>query len=584
MKLRPDEIASILRDQISGYQQTAEVEEVGTVIQVGDGIARIYGLENCIAMEMLEFPHGVTGLALNLEESNVGAVLFGEWQKIAEGDIVRRTGSVMSVPVGEALIGRVVDPLGNPLDGGPAIETTETRPLEFKAPGVVDRQPVKEPLQTGLKALDALVPIGRGQRELIIGDRQTGKTAVAIDTIINQKGQDVICVYVAVGQKGSTVAQVVEKLREQGAMEYTIVISAPANESAPIKYIAPYAGCAMGEYFCYGGKHALLVYDDLTKQADAYRQMSLLLRRPPGREAFPGDVFYLHSRLLERAVKLSDELGGGSLTALPIIETQAGDVSAYIPTNVISITDGQIFLESSLFFQGVRPAINVGISVSRVGSNAQTKAMKKVAGRMKLELAQFRELEAFAQFGSDLDAATQQQINRGRRLVQTLNQGQYDPWPFEEEAAIIWSAGNGYLDDIPVEAATRFNEGLRTHLRAERDRAREDPLERRPGRRHRRRAAQVDRGVQAGLRGLGLASQQDIKRRIRSVRNTRKVTKAMELVSGAKLRRAQLRIEALRPFADAMAEMIGEAAGRTHVQGQPLLDQRETRRTSRSCC
>jgi F-type H+-transporting ATPase subunit alpha len=468
VKLRPDEIASILRDQISGYQQTAEVEEVGTVIQVGDGIARIYGLENCIAMEMLEFPHGVTGLALNLEESNVGAVLFGEWQKIAEGDIVRRTGSVMSVPVGEGLIGRVVDPLGRPLDGGPPVETTETRPLEFKAPGVVDRQPVKEPLQTGLKALDALVPIGRGQRELIIGDRQTGKTAVAIDTIINQKGQDVVCVYVAVGQKGSTVAQVVEKLREQGAMEYTIVISAPANESAPIKYIAPYAGCAMGEYFCYAGKHALLVYDDLTKQADAYRQMSLLLRRPPGREAFPGDVFYLHSRLLERAVKLSDELGGGSLTALPIIETQAGDVSAYIPTNVISITDGQIFLESSLFFQGVRPAINVGISVSRVGSNAQTKAMKKVAGRMKLELAQFRELEAFAQFGSDLDAATQQQINRGRRLVQTLNQGQYDPWPFEEEAAIIWSAGNGYLDDIPVEAATRFNEGLRTHLRADR--------------------------------------------------------------------------------------------------------------------
>ena len=434
---------------------------------------------------------------------------------------------------------------------------------------------MKEPLQTGLKALDALVPIGRGQRELIIGDRQTGKTAVAIDTIINQKGQDVICVYVAVGQKGSTVAQVVEKLREQGAMEYTIVISAPAHESAPIKYIAPYAGCAMGEYFCYGGKHALLVYDDLTKQADAYRQMSLLLRRPPGREAFPGDVFYLHSRLLERAVKLSDELGGGSLTALPIIETQAGDVSAYIPTNVISITDGQIFLESSLFFQGVRPAINVGISVSRVGSNAQTKAMKKVAGRMKLELAQFRELEAFAQFGSDLDAATQQQINRGRRLVQTLNQGQYDPWPFEEEAAIIWAAGNGFLDDIPVESAHALQRGPAHASAGRAHRAREDPHERRPGRRHRRRAAQGDRGVQAGLRGLGLASQQDIKRRIRSVRNTRKVTKAMELVSGAKLRRAQLRIEALRPFADAMAEMIGEAAGRTHVQGQPLLDQRE---------
>jgi F-type H+/Na+-transporting ATPase subunit alpha len=466
VKLRPDEIASILRTQIAGYQQTAEVEEVGTVIQVGDGIARIYGLENCVAMEMLELPHGVTGLALNLEESNVGAVLFGDWEKIAEGDVVRRSGHVMSVPVGESLIGRVVNPLGEPLDGGAAIDATETRPLEFKAPGVVDRQPVKEPLQTGLKALDALIPIGRGQRELIIGDRQTGKTAVAIDTIINQKGQDVVCIYVAIGQKGSTVAQVVEKLREHGAMDYTIVVTAPAYESAPIKYIAPYAGCAMGEYFCYAGKHALLVYDDLTKQADAYRQMSLLLRRPPGREAFPGDVFYLHSRLLERAVKLSDGLGGGSLTALPVIETQAGDVSAYIPTNVISITDGQIFLESSLFYQGVRPAINVGISVSRVGSNAQTRAMKRVAGRMKLELAQFRELEAFAQFGSELDPETQRQLNRGRRLVATLNQGQYDPWPFEEQVAIIWSAGNGFLDDIPVEDAERFNEGLRSYLRS----------------------------------------------------------------------------------------------------------------------
>jgi F-type H+-transporting ATPase subunit alpha len=469
VKLRPDEIAAILRDQIAGFQQTAEVEEVGTVIQLGDGIARIYGLENCVAMEMLELPHGVTGLALNLEESNVGAVLFGEWQKIAEGDTVRRTGRVMSVPVGDELIGRVIDPLGRPLDGGPDIGAAQTRPLEFKAPGVVDRQPVKEPLQTGLKALDALIPIGRGQRELIIGDRQTGKTAVAVDTIINQRGQDVICIYVAVGQKGSTVAQVVEKLREQGAMDYTIVVSAPAYESAPIKYIAPYAGCAMGEYFCYNGKHALLIYDDLTKQADAYRQMSLLLRRPPGREAFPGDVFYLHSRLLERAVKLSDELGGGSLTALPVIETQAGDVSAYIPTNVISITDGQIFLESSLFFQGVRPAINVGISVSRVGSNAQTRAMKKVAGRLKLELAQFRELEAFAQFGSDLDASTVQQLARGRRLVQTLNQGQYDPWPLAEQVAIIWATTNGFTDDVPVEQVQRFNEELRAHLRGQRE-------------------------------------------------------------------------------------------------------------------
>jgi F-type H+-transporting ATPase subunit alpha len=468
VKLRPDEIASILRDQIAGFQQTAEVEEVGTVIQLGDGIARIYGLEHCVAMEMLELPHDVTGLALNLEESNVGAVLFGEWDKISEGDIVRRTGRIMSVPVGDALIGRVIDPLGRPLDGGPDIDTPHSRPLEFKAPGVVDRQPVKEPLQTGLKALDALIPIGRGQRELIIGDRQTGKTAVAVDTIINQRGQDVICIYVAVGQKGSTVAQVVERLREHGAMDYTVVLSAPAYESAPIKYIAPYAGCAMGEYFCYNGKHALLIYDDLTKQADAYRQMSLLLRRPPGREAFPGDVFYLHSRLLERAVKLSDELGGGSLTALPVIETQAGDVSAYIPTNVISITDGQIFLESSLFFQGVRPAINVGISVSRVGSNAQTRAMKKVAGRLKLELAQFRELEAFAQFGSDLDATTIAQLARGRRLVQTLNQGQYDPWPLGDQVAIIWATTNGLVDDIPVEDVQRFNEELRAHLRTER--------------------------------------------------------------------------------------------------------------------
>jgi F-type H+-transporting ATPase subunit alpha len=466
VKLNPDEIASILKNQISGFEETADVEEIGTVIQVGDGIARVYGLERCIALEMLELPHGVTGLALNLEESNVAVVLFGEWQKIREGDTVRRTGNVMSVPVGEQLIGRVVNPLGQPIDGGPAIETSESRALEFKAPGVVDRQPVTQPLQTGLKALDALVPIGRGQRELIIGDRQTGKTAVAIDTIINQKDSGVICIYVAVGQKASTVAQVVEKLREHGAMEYTIVVAANASEAAPIKYIAPYAGCAMGEYFLYKGGHALVVYDDLTKQADAYRQMSLLVRRPPGREAFPGDVFYLHSRLLERAVKLSDELGGGSLTALPVIETQAGDVSAYIPTNVISITDGQIFLETSLFFQGVRPAINVGLSVSRVGSNAQTKAMKKVAGRLKLELAQFRALEAFAQFASELDA-TLAQINRGQRLVQTLNQNQYDPWPVEEQVAIIWATTNGHVDGVDVADVARFNDGFRQSLRAE---------------------------------------------------------------------------------------------------------------------
>jgi F-type H+-transporting ATPase subunit alpha len=468
VKLRPDEIASILKSQIEGFEETADVEEVGTVIQIGDGIARVYGLDNAVSLEQLEFPHGVTGLALNLEESNVAAVLFGPWSLIKEGDTVRRTGSVLSVPVGEALLGRVIDPLGNPIDGKGPIVTTERRPLEFKAPGVVDRQPVKEPLQTGLKAIDALVPIGRGQRELIIGDRQTGRTAVAIDAIINQRDTDVICVYVAIGQKASTVAQVVEQLEKSGALEYTIVVAASAAEAAPIKYIAPYAGCAMAEWFLYQGRHALVVYDDLTRQADAFRQMSLLIRRPPGREAFPGDVFYLHSRLLERAVKLSDDLGGGSLTALPIIETQAGDISAYIPTNVISITDGQIFLESGLFFQGVRPAINVGASVSRVGSSAQTKAMKKVAGRLKLDLAQFRDLEAFAQFGSELDPATQAQLARGQRLVATLNQRQYDPYTVGEQVAVIWSTTNGYVDDIPVTEVGRFNDGLRRHLASER--------------------------------------------------------------------------------------------------------------------
>jgi F-type H+-transporting ATPase subunit alpha len=469
LRLQPNEIASILREQIEKYEVPTGIDEVGTVIQLSDGIARVYGLEDCVAMEMIEFPHGVTGLALNLEEDNVAVVLFGNWQAIKEGDTVRRTGRVMRVPVGEALVGRVVDPLGNPIDGGPPIETTEFRPLEFKAPGVVDRQPVKEPLQTGLKAIDAMIPIGRGQRELIIGDRQTGKSAVAIDTIINQRGTGVICIYCAIGQKGSTVAQVVEKLREQDAMEHTIVVMAGASEAAPIKYIAPYAACAMAEFFCYRGGHSLCVYDDLSKQADAYRQMSLLIRRPPGREAFPGDVFYLHSRLLERAVKLSDELGGGSLTALPVIETQAGDIAAYIPTNVISITDGQIFLESNLFFSGVRPAINVGTSVSRVGSNAQVKAMKKVAGRLKLEMAQFRDVEAFAQFGSDLDAVTQQQLARGQRMVASLNQPQYSPWPIEEQVAIIWAATNGLLDDIQVGDVARFNEELRQHLRAEGD-------------------------------------------------------------------------------------------------------------------
>src|SRR5687767_14588306 len=399
------------------YDVEADLAEVGTVLQIGDGIARIHGLENAVAAEMLELEHGVTGIAFNLEEDNVGAALFGDWEQVKEGEPARRTGSVASVPVGEALIGRIVDPLGNPLDGGGPIQTDERRPLEFKAPGVVDRQPVKEPVQTGLKAIDSMIPIGRGQRELIIGDRGTGKTAIAVDTILNQAGQDLICVYVAIGQKGSTVAQVHERLREAGAMEYTIIVSAAAHEAAPIKWMAPYAGCTMGEHFLFNGRHAICFYDDLSKHADAYRQLSLLLRRPPGREAFPGDVFYLHSRLLERACKLSDELGGGSLTGIPIIETQAGDIAAYIPTNVISITDGQIFLESELFFSGVRPAINVGTSVSRVGGAARIKAMNKVAGRLRLELSQYRELEAFAQFGSELDQATQDTLNRGEKLV-----------------------------------------------------------------------------------------------------------------------------------------------------------------------
>jgi F-type H+-transporting ATPase subunit alpha len=467
LKLRPEEITSILRERIENFDAESNLAEVGNVLQVGDGIARIHGLENCLALEMLELEHGVTGLAFNLEEDNVGAALFGEWEHVKEGEPVQRTGRVASVPVGEALLGRVVDPLGNPLDGLGPIEATETRPVEFKAPGVVERQPVKEPLQTGIKAIDSMTNVGRGQRELIIGDRSTGKTAIAIDTILNQHDQDVKCFYVAIGQKASTVAQVVERLREAGAMEYTTVINASAAEAAPIKWIAPFAGCAMAEYFLYKGEHALIIYDDLTKQADAYRQLSLLLRRPPGREAFPGDVFYLHSRLLERACKLSDERGGGSLTALPIIETQAGDISAYIPTNVISITDGQIFLQSDLFFSGVRPAVNVGTSVSRVGSSAQTKAMKKVAGRLRLDLAQYRELEAFAQFGSELDQATQSALNRGEKMVATLNQPQYQPWPMEEQVVALYAGVNGFLDDIATGDVPRFQEELREDLRAE---------------------------------------------------------------------------------------------------------------------
>jgi F-type H+-transporting ATPase subunit alpha len=464
MQLRPTEITSILKDQIANYESTGDVSEVGTVVQVGDGIARVHGLTGATSLEMLEFPNGVIGIALSLEEDNVAAVLLGDESKIGEGDTVKRTGRTASVPVGEGLLGRVVNPLGEALDGGPAIETSESRPLEFKAPGVVERKSVHEPLQTGLKPIDAMVPIGRGQRELIIGDRGTGKTAIAVDTIINQKGQDVICVYVAIGQKASTVAQVEQKLRETGAMDYTIIVNASASEGAPLKWMAPFAGCAMAEYFLYNGKHALVVYDDLTKHADAYRQMSLLIRRPPGREAFPGDVFFLHSRLLERSCKLNDELGSGSLTALPIIETQADDVSAYIPTNVISITDGQIALKRDLFYKGVRPAINVGISVSRVGGAAQTKAMKQVAGTLRLDLASYRELEAFAQFASDLDADTRATLERGARLVQTLNQPQYDPWSNGEQVAIIYAATNGALDDVPVEQAMQFNSELRERM------------------------------------------------------------------------------------------------------------------------
>ncbi|MBA3736138.1 MAG: F0F1 ATP synthase subunit alpha [Actinobacteria bacterium] len=467
MKLRPDEITSILKERIEHYDVETDLAEVGTVLQVGDGIARAYGLENAVAMEMLELEHGVVGLAFNLEEDDVGAALFGEWQHVKEGEPVRRSGKVASVPVGEALLGRVVDPLGNPLDGGGPIETDHRRQLEFKAPGVVQRQPVKEPLLTGIKAIDAMTNVGRGQRELIIGDRQTGKTTIGIDTILNQKDTDVKCIYVAIGQKASTVAQVYELFRDRGAMEYTTIVSAAAQEAAPIKWMAPFAGCAMGEYFLYNGGHALVIYDDLSKHADAYRQLSLLLRRPPGREAFPGDVFYLHSRLLERACKLSDALGGGSLTALPIVETQAGDVAAYIPTNVISITDGQIYLESDLFFSGVRPAINVGISVSRVGSSAQTKAMKKVAGRLRLDLSQYRELEAFAQFGSELDETTRKALARGERMVALLNQPQYQPWPTEEQVVALYAGVNGFLDEIPVADVPRFAAELVEHLRAE---------------------------------------------------------------------------------------------------------------------
>ncbi|MFL6843523.1 MAG: F0F1 ATP synthase subunit alpha [Allosphingosinicella sp.] len=475
MDIRAAEISKVIREQIASFGTDAEVSEVGTVLSVGDGIARIYGLDNVQAGEMVEFDGGIKGMALNLEADNVGVVIFGSDSSIREGDTVRRTGTIVDVPVGKGLLGRVVDGLGNPIDGKGPIEGAERRRVEVKAPGIIPRKSVHEPVQTGLKALDALVPVGRGQRELIIGDRQTGKSAVALDTFINQReinksgaeSEKLYCIYVAIGQKRSTVAQIVRALEESGAMEYSIVVAATASEPAPLQFLAPYTGCTMGEFFRDNGMHAVIVYDDLSKQAVAYRQMSLLLRRPPGREAYPGDVFYLHSRLLERAAKMNEDNGSGSLTALPIIETQAGDVSAYIPTNVISITDGQIFLETELFYQGIRPAINVGLSVSRVGSAAQTKAMKKVAGSIKLELAQYREMAAFAQFGSDLDASTQRLLNRGARLTELLKQPQYQPMPVEEQVVSIYAGVNGFLDTVPVNAVTRFESALLSHFRSD---------------------------------------------------------------------------------------------------------------------
>ncbi|MBI4824850.1 MAG: F0F1 ATP synthase subunit alpha [Nitrospirae bacterium] len=468
-ELKAGEISELIKKQITDFEKRVDVSEVGTVVKVGDGIAKIYGLDNCMSSELLEFPNNIFGMALNLETDSVGAVLFGEDTLIKEGDLVKRTGKIMSVPVGEALLGRAVNAIGQPIDGKGPINTTLSRIVDVVAPGIIDRQPVREPMQTGLKAVDAMIPVGRGQRELIIGDRQTGKTAVGIDAIINQKGTGVLCIYVAVGQKRSNVVRVAKKLEEEGALEHTIIVSATASEASPLQYIAPYTGCAMGEYFRDNGKHALIVYDDLSKQATAYRQLSLLLRRPPGREAFPGDVFYLHSRLLERSAKLSDALGGGSLTALPIIETQAGDVSGYIPTNVISITDGQIYLEPELFYAGVRPAVNVGLSVSRVGGAAQTKAMKQVAGTLRLDLAQFREMAAFAQFGSDLDAATLAQIERGKRMVELLKQDQYVPMSMGDQVIVLFAGTQGFLDDVPVEAIKKFEKEFLAYIRGTKD-------------------------------------------------------------------------------------------------------------------
>ena len=585
MDIKAEEISKIIREQIGSYAVDVDVAEVGSIISLGDGIARVHGIENAMAGEMLEFPHGVFGIALNLEEESVGAVLLGEFTEIKEGDTVKRTGRIISVPVGEEMLGRVVNALGQPIDGKGPVGTNRFSPIERIAPGVVDRQSVKEPLQTGLKAIDAMVPIGRGQRELIIGDRQTGKTAVAIDAILNQKETGVVCIYNAIGQKQSTVAQVVRTLEEADAMRYTIVVAATAADPAPLLYISPYSACTLGEFFRDSGRHALIVYDDLSKHAQAYREISLLLRRPPGREAYPGDVFYLHSRLLERAAKLNSELGGGSLTALPIIETQAGDLSAYIPTNVISITDGQIFLESDLFHQGVRPAINVGNSVSRVGGSAQIRAMRQVAGTLRLDLAQYRELAAFAQFGSDLDKSTQAQLTRGARLVEILKQPQYEPLAVERQVAIIFAGTNGYLDGVALGEIHAFESELYKFIETRYPQIFRDIKEKKQlDDRDERRAHPGGQGIcrrlrrQKGGRGLTvMPSLIDLRRRVRAVKNTQQITKAMKMVAASKLRRAQERIMSARPFAVQMQRVLGSLAARVDPSIHPLLVAREPR-------
>ena len=547
--INADEIAGIIKQRIASYATGTNEAEIGTVIEVGDNIARIYGLDNAQASELVEFPNGLNGIVLNLEEDSVGVAIMGPDTDIKEGDKVRRTGRIASVPVGDAVLGRVVNPLGQPIDGKGDIASSEYRTIENTAPTVVERQSVKQPLQTGIRAIDALIPIGKGQRELIIGDRGTGKTAIAVDAIINQKGKNVICIYVAIGQKNSTVASLQQTFEKHGAMEYTTIVAVSAAEPASLKWIAPFAGCAMAEYFMYQGKDVLVVYDDLTRHAQAYREVSLLLRRPPGREAYPGDIFFLHSRLLERAAKLSDEKGGGSITALPIIETQAGDVSAYIPTNVISITDGQIYLQNALFFQGIRPAVDVGISVSRVGSSAQTKAMKSVAGRLKLDLAQYRELAAFAKLASDLDKATQQQLNRGDKMTQVLVQRQLDPQPMEDEVAVIFAATRGYLDAIPTDRVGDWTQrfvGL--PAREARRRDRHDPQHERALGRHREAAHRRHRRFQQGILGEHhMPSVRDLRDRIRSLKNTQQITKAMKQVAAAKIRRAEALAEAVAP-------------------------------------